>query len=63
MLDHMVEGSGLCQSTREQSKSTKGNWYYWILQMGKGKRDTRLAIVTGESREINKKIKSEVSNF
>ena len=45
MLDHMVERSELCWSTEEQSKSTKGNWFYQILQMGKEKRDARLVIV------------------
>ena len=46
MLDHMVERSGLRRSTGEQSKSMKGNQYYRILQIGKEKRDARLAIVT-----------------
>ena len=46
MLDHMVEHFRLRRSTGEQSKSAKGNWYYWILQMGKEKRDARLAVVT-----------------
>ena len=46
MLDHIVECSGLCQSTGEQSKSAKGNRYYRILQMGKETGDARLAIVT-----------------
>ena len=46
MLDHMVERSGLRQSTGEQSKSVKGNRYYQILQMGKEKRDARPSIVT-----------------
>ena len=47
MLDHMVERSELRRSTGEQSKSERGNWYYWILQMGKEKRDARPAVVTG----------------
>ena len=46
MLDHMVEGFRLHQSDREQYESTKGSQYYQILQMEKGKRDARLAIVT-----------------
>ena len=29
-----------------QSKSVKGNWYYRVLQMEKGKRDASPAIVT-----------------
>ena len=50
MLDHMVERSGLRRSTGEQSKSVKGNRYYRILQMEKGKRDASLAIVTVPAR-------------
>ena len=46
MLDHMVERSGLHWSTEEQSESIKGNRYYQILQIGKEKRDARLAIIT-----------------
>ena len=46
MLDHMVEHSGLRRSTGEQSKSVKGNRYYRILQVEKGKRDASPAIVT-----------------
>ena len=46
MLDHMVECSRLRQSTGELSKSVKGNRYYQVLQMGKGKRDASPAIVT-----------------
>ena len=46
MLDHMVECSGLRRSTGELSKSVKGNWYYRVLQMGRGKRDASPAIVT-----------------
>ena len=46
MLDHMVECSELHRSTGEQGKSVKGNWYYRILQMEKGKRDASSAIVT-----------------
>ena len=46
MLDHMVERSRLRQSTGEQSKSMKGNWYYQILQMGKEKGDARPVLVT-----------------
>ena len=62
MLDHMVERSGLRQSTGEQSKSTKGNRYYQILQMGKEKRDTRPAIVTvtGDLTIARDKQKSEL---
>ena len=46
MLDHMVECSGLCWSNEEQCESTKGSWYYQVLQMGKGKRDASPVIVT-----------------
>ena len=46
MLDHMVERSELRQSNGEQSKSMKGNRYYRVLQMEKGKRDASPAIVT-----------------
>ena len=51
MLDHMVEHSGLHRSTGEQCESAKGSWYYQILQIGKGKRDARPAIVTKLSFE------------
>ena len=51
MLDHMVEHSGLRRSTGEQSKSVKGNQYYRVLQMEKGKRDASLAIVTRHAKD------------
>ena len=41
-----MEYSGLCWGDGEQGKSVKGNWYYQVLQMGKGERDASPAIVT-----------------
>ena len=62
-----MEHSGLHWSTEKQSKFIKGNWYYWILQMGKEKRNVRPAIViagdcnTADLKEIGPLIEICVS--